>query len=535
MVAALLAVLKAGAAYLPLDADYPPDRLSFMLQDAGVRLLLSHSGIALPQVQQRLDLDRQRFDDQPDSNPDSGAAPDNLAYVIYTSGSTGQPKGVLVPHRGLVNLTEDKIRKCDVRPGDCVLQFFSFSFDGSVPELVMTLAVGARLLMAPSETMLPGPGLRDLMQRNGVTHITITPSALTALPDAPYPELRMVLVGGEAPSPELIQHWSRGRHFINAYGPTETTVNASMVHCGNGEPLEPTVLPSANKQLYVLDEDLQIVPVGAVGELHIGGVGITRGYLHQPAMTAERFIPNPFASDAGADPSGHYPAPVLYRSGDLASYLPDGRIRLLGRIDQQTKLRGFRIELAEIERVLDQHPQVLSGLVRVREHAGDRRLVAYGVANTEQPDSPAEMRRFLADKLPLFMLPAAFVWLPALPLTSNGKLDLDALPEPAAALGTGGQAPRTANEALLADLFADVLSIDAVGIHDNFFELGGHSLLATRLIARLMDGFDIDVTILDLFEAPSVAELAQRIEHKQHLHPLLGAAGGENEREEIAL
>lgn len=534
MVVALLATLKAGAAYLPLDANYPADRLAYMLQDANVRILIASSELTLPETKKRLNLDITDLNDYPENNPSLDISADNLAYLIYTSGSTGRPKGVLVPHRGLVNLTEDKIRKCDVRPGDCVLQFFSFSFDGSVPEFVMTLAVGARLLMAPSTTLLPGAELRELMLRNRVSHITITPSALNALLHADYPDLRLVLTGGEAPPPELIQHWSKHRHYINAYGPTETTVNASMVFCGNGAPLQPTILPSANKQLYVLDEDLQILPVGAIGELHIGGVGITRGYLNQPGLTAERFIPNPFTSTDEL-----YPAPVLYKSGDLASYRPDGRIRILGRIDQQTKIRGFRIELSEIERVLEQHPQVKVGLVIVREYGDDKRddkrLLAYAVANTDAPDSSDDVRRFIADKLPQFMLPSGFSWLPELPLTNNGKLDFDALPEPVTSQGKH-IAPRNDMEVLLAGLFAEILPLESISIEDNFFDLGGHSLLATRLVARLMERTSVSITIMDLFHSPTIAGLAQRIEHKQHLDKLTEVIEDENEeREEITL
>ncbi|MEM9305473.1 MAG: amino acid adenylation domain-containing protein, partial [Pseudomonadota bacterium] len=534
LVVAWLAVLKAGAAYLPLDPDYPADRLRFMLNDAGVRVLLTVSETALPGAAARVDLDRISIDDLPDDNPAAAVRPDNLAYLIYTSGSTGRPKGALIAHRGLVNLTEDKIRKCDVRAGDRVLQFFSFSFDGSVPEFVMTLAAGACLVAAPAASLLPGPGLRDLLLRNEITHMTLTPSALTALPYTAFPKLRMVLVGGEAPSRELIARWSEGRRFINAYGPTETTVNASMVPCGNGHPLTPTLTPSANKQLYVLDEDLQIVPVGAVGELHIGGVGLARGYLHQAALTAERFIPNPFAlgpEDARSQPDDS----VLYKSGDLASYLPDGRIRIIGRVDQQTKIRGFRIELGEIERVLEQHPHVDAGVVIARDHGDDKRLIAYGVASVDDPDEPAKVRRFVAEKLPQFMVPGALVWLPELPLTSNGKLDVDALPSPGGRAQRRDTSPRSPREELLAGLFAEIIGVDRVGIDENFFDLGGHSLLATRLVSRLLEQAGIEITVMDLFEAGSVAELAQRIEQKQYLDPLLGAIEDDDEREEVAL
>ncbi|MEO0869217.1 MAG: condensation domain-containing protein, partial [Cyanobacteria bacterium J06642_11] len=260
MIIAMMAVLKAGGAYLPLDPTYPPERLDYMLSDAQVAVLLTESKFAFDLSTQRVNLDTDWPQNQPDSNPEHIVGPDHLAYLIYTSGSTGKPKGVLIPHGGLVNLTEDKIRVCQVRPNDCILQFFSFSFDASIPEIIMALATGSKLLLAPATTLLPGPDLKNLIQRHRVTHITITPSALVSVPYGDFPHLRMVLVGGEAPSPELIETWSQNRLFINAYGPTETTVNASMVPCGNGHPVEPTLLPSTNKQLYILDNNLQLIP-----------------------------------------------------------------------------------------------------------------------------------------------------------------------------------------------------------------------------------------------------------------------------------
>ncbi|MEM7387543.1 MAG: non-ribosomal peptide synthetase, partial [Verrucomicrobiota bacterium] len=454
-------------------------------------------------------------------------------YLIYTSGSMGQPKGVCVAHSGLVNLTEDKIRVCEIREGDCVLQFFSFSFDGSVPEFVMTLAGGATLLMAPSTTLLPGPELQNLINRNRVTHITLTPSALAALPPDEYSALKMVLVGGEAPSEELIETWSAGRRFINAYGPTETTVNASMVVCGNGEPLTPTVRPSANKQLYVLDETLQLTPVGAVGELHIGGVGLTRGYHRQPALTAERFIPNPFPSESDRN----YNVPVLYKTGDLAAYLPDGRIRILGRVDQQTKIRGFRIELGEIERVLEEHPDIKVGLVRVNESArGDKRLIAYGLHTITSHQSVSDVREYLAEKLPKFMLPSAFLWIDELPLTENGKLDESSLPEPEETAAVERIAPQTETETALAPMFSAALEVDDIGTGENFFDLGGHSLLATKLVSQVMETFDVEITVIDLFDAPTVAKLAQRIDQKRQINALMNTEIDESEeREEISL
>lgn len=532
MVVALLAVLKAGAAYLPLDVTYPVARLEYMLEDAGAVLLLSTQGLELPHGIERVDLDALDLESQPSANPNISLTPEHLAYLIYTSGSTGKPKGALIPHGGLVNLTEDKIRVCRVEPGDAVLQFFSFSFDASVPEFIMSLGVGARLVLAPSEKLLPGPELSTLLARNAITHITMTPSALSALPLAEYPALKMVLVGGEAPAPDLIEKWCARRRFINAYGPTETTVNASMVVCGNGEPLEPTVLPSTNKQLYVLGDALQIQPIGVVGELHVAGVGLARGYHGQGAMTAERFVPNPFNGEDSAQNS-----PVLYKTGDLACQLSDGRIRLLGRIDHQTKIRGFRVEVGEVEHILSGHPAIDAAVVTIREdQTGNRRLLAFGVRRNGCEATPSEIRQFVAEKLPRFMVPSTFTWLEALPLTVNGKVDLKALPDPEREAVF--VAPRNDREAMLTEQFASLLEIEKVGVDDNFFELGGHSLLATRLVAALLEAYEVEVTVMDLFDAPTPATLAERIVHKEQLAKLIDSpedAGDEEEREEFAL
>lgn len=529
LVVALLAVLKTGAAYLPLDRHYPTERLLFLLKDSRASALVTTTSFDLAGSPCRIDLDKIDLTIEATSSPEVAMDPDHLAYLIYTSGSAGQPKGVLIPHRGLVNLTEDKVRVCEINAGDCVMQFFSFSFDGSVPEFVMSLAAGASLLLAPARDLIPGPTLRDLLVRHRVSHLTITPSALTALPHHDYPDLKMVLVGGEAPSPELIETWSAGRKFINGYGPTETTVNASMVTCGNNQPLTPTVTPSANKQLYILDETLEIAPIGVVGELHIGGIGLARGYHQRAALTAERFIPNPFASQ----PDRPYNVPLLYKTGDLASSLPDGRIRILGRADHQTKIRGYRIELPEIERVLESHPQVKNGLVLVRDSPGaSKRLVAYAIARGKPQDSPEEIRAYLAQKLPAFMLPSSFLWLQKFPLTPNGKLDETALPETQDHRERPRTAPRSKNEITLAEIFQEALEVDELGIEDNFFELGGHSLLATQIISRIAEAFSVEISIIDLFDAPTVESLARIIDNRKHQDALAALTSPSNDDED---
>ncbi|NTB04564.1 non-ribosomal peptide synthetase [Agrobacterium tumefaciens] len=520
MIAAWLGVLKAGAAYLPLDPIYPPERIAMMLSDSGAPFVLTKRGRVLPETAIRIDLDTDWPHDAPKDNPVQISRPEHLAYMIYTSGSTGRPKGVLVEHGGVVNLTEHKIRAGAVSPGDCVLQFFSFSFDASIPELVMALGAGASLLLLPADDLLPGPRLAEHMKAEAVTHITMTPSALLALPAGDYPALRMVLTGGEAPTPELIERWGTGRLFINAYGPTETTVNASMVLCESGGPPEATLLPAANKQLYVLDENLEPVPVGQPGELHIGGLGIARGYHGRPELTAERFVPDPFSATGG----------VLYRTGDRACQLIDGRIRVLGRLDDQVKVRGYRIEPGEIEATVLAHPATVAAAVAIHEIDGEKRIVAYCVARDAAVVGAAEMKIFVAGRLPRHLVPDAFLWLERLPLTVNGKVDTSALPPPDLKR-EGGRAPKGETEKAIAAIFGQILGRSDVAASDDFFTIGGHSLLATRLSALAKSTYGLDIAITDLFEAPTVESLASRLNGRNTIR----VPAKENCRAHIAL
>jgi surfactin family lipopeptide synthetase A len=530
MIVGLLGILKAGGAYVPLDPAYPQDRISYMLEDSQVSVLLTQQRLmadlpAHPQVI-CLDTDWAAIANQPATTVNSGGQANNLAYVIYTSGSTGKPKGVLVQHQGLVNLALAQIQVFDVHADSRVLQFASFSFDASISEVVMTLCVGASLHLAQRDDLMPGVGLLNLLQTQGITHVTLSPSALAAMPKAELPDLRTIIVAGEACPPDLANQWSSGRRFINGYGPTEATVCATTAICTDSNSPLPIGRPIANTQAYILDRHLQPVPIGIPGELHIGGAGLARGYLNRADLTAAKFISNPFSQSY----SGR-----LYKTGDLTRYRSDGQIDFLGRIDQQVKIRGFRIELEEIEALLTQHPQVREVAVIAKEDIGGKRLVAYLVlvpdlthpvaerhpsvgeasARAEEGSLAAgvtqELRGFLKAKLPDFMIPSAFVMLDAMPLTPNGKIDRQALAKidpDHSELANTFVAPTNPVEEVLAGIWAEILGLEQVGIHHNFFELGGHSLLATQVISRIQDAMDVMLPLRTLFERQTIAELA---------------------------
>jgi amino acid adenylation domain-containing protein len=559
MVVAWLGTLKAGAAYVPLDPAYPQARLAWMVEDAKPAVLLTqerlvtdapigHLQSLLPDLQVVcLDADWERIAASPNANPGGESTPDATAYVIYTSGSTGRPKGVPVPHRGLGNVVAAQQQMFGLGVGDRILQLASLSFDAATFEILMALGVGATLCLAPHEQLLPGPGLSATLHELHITQITITPTALAALPVTPLPDLHTICVAGEACSADLAARWRGGRRFFNLYGPTEATIWVSAALCTDGGKPPPIGRPIANTQLYILDAYGNPVPIGVAGELHIGGVGVVRGYLHQPELTREKFIDFGFSisdfgleeSDDSQNPKSKILNPKLYKTGDLARYLPDGNIEFLGRIDHQVKIRGFRIELGEIETALLECPGVQACAVVVREDhvqeapasgRGDKRLVAYVVGEVARgelrvaegedsqpatrPLQPATLRDFLRQKLPNHMIPSVFVMLDALPLSPNGKIDSRALPEPmtlAAVPGIDGAA-QTATETALAAVWAELLGVPQVGRHDNFFDLGGHSLLATRLIYRVQEIFAVSLSVHQLFSGPTVAEVATAIE-----------------------
>ncbi|WP_071191494.1 amino acid adenylation domain-containing protein [Trichormus sp. NMC-1] len=516
MVIGLLGILKAGGAYVPLDPDYPQERLSFMLSDAQVQVLLTEQQLVegLPEHEAQvicLDKTWEQIAQYNQENVVSGITPSHLADVIYTSGSTGIPKGVMVTHSGLCNLAQAQIQLFDVLASSRILQFASFSFDASIWEVVMALGSGARLYLSTKDSLLPGSGLIQLLRDYDITHITLPPSALAVMPVQELPALQTIIVAGEACPVDLINHWSVGKRFFNAYGPTEATVCATVAEWDDSDRTYGKLAigrPIANTQVYILDSYLQPVPVGVLGELHIGGIGLAQGYLNRPELTKDKFISNHFSND---------PEARLYKTGDLARYLPNGKIEFLGRIDNQVKIRGFRIELGEIEAVLNQHPIIRESKVITREDIpGDKRLIAYIIPISTQ-NHPSEIlnqiRQFLKEKLPDYMIPSACVVLEAFPLTPNGKIDHRALPAPNfTSAQTNYVVPGTSTEENLVKIWSQILKVEPVGIHDNFFELGGHSLLGTQVISRICQDFEIILSLRALFETPTIAQLSDRIE-----------------------
>ncbi|HEV3049932.1 MAG TPA: amino acid adenylation domain-containing protein, partial [Longimicrobium sp.] len=455
LVVAMLAVLKAGGAYVPLDPAYPAERLAFMLADSGAPLLLTR--LPLPQGLASdaaevvcLDADRARIEAESGEAPAAGVLPDNLAYVIYTSGSTGRPKGVLVPHRGLANVARGHARDLGVQAGDRVLQFASPSFDASVFEMVMALAAGATLVLGTRETLAPGPDLLRLLHDEEVTVATLPPSALAVLPPAELPALRTLMTAGEACPAELVERWAPERRFFNLYGPTEATIWSATAACASGGGRPPIGRPVANTTAYVLDPRGAPVPAGVPGELYVGGAGVSRGYAGRPGLTAERFVPDPFGAAGGR----------LYRTGDRVRWSARGELEFLGRVDEQVKVRGFRIEPGEIEGVLRRSQGVADCVVVAREdEPGEKRLVAYVVGDGEA----GALREHLLRELPEYMVPSAFVFLDALPLTPNGKLDRKALPAPDFAPAKARYvAPRTPTEEALAEIWAETLRLERV-------------------------------------------------------------------------
>jgi surfactin family lipopeptide synthetase A len=513
MLVGLLGILKAGGAYVPLDPAYPPERLSFMLEDAKVPVLLTQNRLvpSLAESSARvvcLDSGWHEIAKESGENPASKAKSEDLAYVLYTSGSTGKPKGVQIPHRAVVNFLTSMSLKPGMTCRDRLLAVTTLSFDIAGLEIYLPLSLGASLEIVRREVSSDGNLLLSKLASSGATVLQATPATWRMLLEAGWEGSRdlKVLCGGEAMPRELAgELLKRASSVWNMYGPTETTIWSTTSRITSSHGPITVGKPIANTEIYVMDSHSQPVPVGIPGELYIGGDGVARGYFHRPDLTAEKFVPNPFREqESGAR---------LYRTGDLVRYQPNGEIECLGRIDHQVKVRGFRIELGEIEAVLSQHPGVRQNVVTAREDvSGDRRLVAYVTANQRQsPPTADALRDFLKPKLPDYMLPSQFIFLESLPLTPNGKVDRKALPVPTQ-LGFTQQkeyvAPRNAIESQLVKIWESVLSIRPVGVKENFFELGGHSLLVTKLNRRIEQAFAKKLSMAAIFEAPTVEQQA---------------------------
>jgi amino acid adenylation domain-containing protein len=489
-----LAALKAGGFYVPVDPAWPRERIDLVLADCGARAVVTADTLVT------VSGDRS-------ARPARNALPDNTAYGLYTSGSTGRPKEVLVPHRPLVNLVHQGARELRVGPGSRMLQIAAPVFDASVLEVFLALTSGAALCLASEEARLSGPRLAAEMRTRGVTWATLTPSAARFLPEEEIPSLETLALGGEAMPGPLAARWSGRLRLFNFYGPAEAAVYVAAHHCRPGDAEAPPIgRPIANARLHVLGPwSREPLPVGVPGELHAGGMPPGRGYFGRPDLTAERWVPDPFGGLGDR----------LYRTGDLARWRPDGRLDFLGRIDTQVKLRGVRIEPGEIEAALARYPQVKEAVVTARQGAaGEPVLVAYVVLRGEAGDLSGGLRAFLAERLPAALIPAAFVVLPALPMTAVGKVDLAALPTPASGQeGAGALAalPRTEMERTVAAVWREVLGVEEVGLDRNFFELGGHSLLLARAHARLCEVLGQPIPLSEMFSHPTVSSLAARL------------------------
>ncbi|MBF0551246.1 MAG: amino acid adenylation domain-containing protein [Deltaproteobacteria bacterium] len=502
----LLGILKAGGAYLPLDPSYPEERINYMLRDSGCRVLLTedkylppHRSFSVAQV-----IDLASLAGRSPDNPVGRITPQNLAYVIYTSGSTGKPKGVMIGHQGFVNMSLDQVREFGVTGSDRVVQFASPCFDASLSEVFMALFAGAALVLISKDTISRPDLFLDYLEKHQISVITFPPIYLASLEGNELGPVKTIITAGEPAIVGDALYYSRTKQYFNAYGPTEMSVCVSFHQVDPDRLYDnriPIGRPIANTSVFILDESLNLAPQGIPGEICVSGHGLARGYLNQPETTAQKFIDHPFR-----------PGEKLYRSGDLGRWLPDGHLEFLGRKDDQVKIRGFRIELAEIEHTLMQHPDVEAAVVLARSLQGTAaELVAYLACRSEFHVD--EMRAYLARFLPDYMVPAYFIHLERIPLTTNGKVDKLSLPDPAAVYSRQHQYVPAGNEleAKLVSIWEEVLGRPKIGIHDNFFDLGGHSIKAIRLVSRIKKDLDVQVELNAVFQALTIHNLARQI------------------------
>jgi amino acid adenylation domain-containing protein len=534
LIIGMLAILKAGAAYLPIDPDYPSDRIEHILNDSKASLVLGLTSTyhqcqkdLLIQLPKLIAMDDEvlktkienEFDDKTIQDIDRirPLLPENLAYIIYTSGSTGRPKGVSVPHAGVINMARAKVNTLKIEPDSRLLQFASHAFDGSVQEIWPTFFAGASLVLPPGGMRMDTVAfLQEYLNKFSISHVTLPPSLLEVLPDDALNSLQTLLVAGEECSPSLVRRFAMHKRMINAYGPTEVTVCGAMSSPLNtlidGSPANnavPIGKPINNVFNYVLDQHLELLPNGAIGELFISGAGVTRGYLNKPGLTAERFLACPFGP----------PGSRMYRTGDLVRRRLDGELVYVGRVDDQVKIRGYRVELGEIEaQILQNFPHFLQALVLHRKVKDEFSLVAYLVRDktSSQPNNEPtaeHLRQTLSHFLPDYMLPTFVEYLDCLPLTAHGKVDKKALPEPSVNnVKNDFEAPINEKEKVLCRLFSEIVGVEDVGVNDDFFLIGGHSLLAIKLIARFKDETGENIPLDQLFEKATPKSIAEMIQ-----------------------
>lgn len=518
MMVALYGVLKSGAAYLPIATDYPENRTRFLLEDSGAKILLTNENLLenakvfenhLPVVA----LETAQADKV--NNPATIIDSDNLSYIIYTSGSTGQPKGVLLQHRGVVNMLYGQLERLEVTAEDSALQFAPYTFDASVGELFLGLSVGAMMVVASRETLLSTDAFQDLMHRHQITIADVPPTYLSVLDEAALANARLLITAGEAAISEDVKKYTDKLQYVNIYGPTETTVVVTNFKIPASYELGQSVpigRPVPNMEILIVDEHLQLVPIGVPGEIVVSGVGLARGYVNNPELTAKKFVPHPFKKGER-----------LYKTGDLGLWLADGNIEFIGRVDHQLKIKGYRIEAGEIEDTLLQHPAIQSCVVvgKVLKGAKTKELIAYFVTKNGKELAVADLRNHLGESLPDYMIPTYFVQLEALPLTSHDKVNRKALPEPDSSSRNSGiayVAPQSKMEVLLAEIWQEVLRQQDIGIHDNFFYIGGDSIKALQISSRLgAKGWTL--SIKDLFTQPTIAQLALKIKAKKRTYP----------------
>lgn len=519
-VVGLLGILKAGAAYVPLDVKYPQQRLQFMVADAKLSTIITHSKFIKNVTSQVkniicLDLDWPIIAEKSTNNPENiKFSAQSLAYIMYTSGSTGNPKGVMIKHKGLCNLANNYQKNFSINVKSRVLQFASISFDVAISDIILALTNGAALYLANKECTHLGKMLATFIIENAITHVHLTPATLATLPIDNYPALKCIIVGGEPFSIALVKRWANRRYFFNSYGATETSVTVALAKFSATSEQVLIGKPINNNQIYILDANNKPVPNGVIGEIGVVGASVAAGYWNQPKLTSEKFIDNPF--------NVNNKNPIMYKTGDLGRYLACGNLEFLGRIDRQIKVKGYRIDPAEIEIILNEHPAIHSSVVILYEKTPENKLlIAYIITNMNEIEIIKQLNKKLKAALPSYMIPATIIVLPEFPKTPNGKIDHKALPVPEYKLleqvKSWSDNARTTIEFKLIQIWQELLGCESIGVKDNFFKLGGHSLLGIRLLAKIKSIFAKNISFLVLLENPTIADLALKINQEVSL------------------